>query len=54
MTEKQRASPRRRRGESKGTARKRWKSAGLCQGCGRKLTSKGPLCGRCMAGKKKN
>lgn len=51
MTEKRRAAPSRRRGETKGTARKRWRSAGLCRGCGRKLNSKGPLCGRCMKDK---
>ncbi len=53
VTDKSRASPRRRRGETKGAARKRWRTAGLCQGCGRRKNTKGPLCGKCMADKKK-
>ena len=54
MTEsKRRSSPSRRRGETKGTARTRWRATGLCQGCGRKKNTKGALCARRMKDKRK-
>lgn len=49
---KRRAAPSRRRGETKAAARQRWKAAGLCQGCGRKKNTSGPLCWACVAKKK--
>ena len=52
MTEKRRAAPSRRRGETKATARKRWKSAGLCQNCGAKKSTSGPLCSKCLGRRK--
>ena len=36
MGEKRRSAPQRRRRETRGDARKRFRSTGLCQGCGRK------------------
>lgn len=53
MTEKRRSAPQRRRGETRGDARKRFRSAGLCQRCGRKKNTKGPICTRCLAEKKR-
>ena len=44
-----RAAPNRRHGETKGSARKRAKAAGICQGCGRKKNNSGRLCGSCTA-----
>lgn len=49
---KRRAAPSRRRGETKAAARQRWKATGLCQGCGRKKNTSGPLCWACVAKKK--
>ena len=38
--------PQRRRGEGKGSARKRWRATGRCRRCGRKLKGKGPHAGQ--------
>lgn len=41
--------PQRRKGEGKGSARKRWAATGRCRKCGRKLKGKGRVCGTCAA-----
>ena len=43
------APPQRRKGEGRGSARKRWKATGRCRKCGRKLKGKGRVCGACVA-----
>ena len=52
MRYKRRTAPQRRRGETAGSARKRWRKTGACQGCGKKKNTKGALCGRCLFKKK--
>ena len=49
MADKKRSAPQRRRGETRGEARKRWRMTGVCQSCGRKKNTKGPLCWECAA-----
>ncbi|MDE0176509.1 MAG: hypothetical protein OXM60_24005 [Defluviicoccus sp.] len=46
-------APQRRSGEKKSAARKRWKSTGRCQMCGRRLRHRGRVCGACVARSKK-
>ena len=41
--------PQRRYGETKTSARKRWKDIGRCQSCGRKMKERGRECSACRA-----
>ena len=41
--------PQRRKGESRDSAKRRWKATGRCQKCGRKMKRKGRVCGACAA-----
>ena len=42
-------STRRRYGETKASARRRWKATGRCQSCGKRMRERGRECSKCRA-----